>query len=159
MGGSEYLSLCGRNGNIPPKVRGEDAKKLFKTLEKAIKSGIIKSCHDISDGGIGCGLAESAFAGGLGVEADLSSVPAAGIFRDDFLLFSESQSRFIVSISEDNLEKFKTLFRKIEFAVIGKVRVDEKFLIRGMNNNTIIDTDIKSLMDAWQLPFKEQFDN
>ncbi|MCX5814095.1 MAG: phosphoribosylformylglycinamidine synthase subunit PurL [Proteobacteria bacterium] len=159
MGGSEYLSLCGRHGNIPPRVRGQDAKKLFKALEKAIKSGIIKSCHDISDGGIACALAESSFAGGFGVEVDLSSVPATGIFRDDFLLFSESQSRFIASISEDDLEKFKTLFRKIEFAVIGKVRSDEKFLIRGMNNNTIIDTDINSLRDAWQLPFKEQFDN
>ncbi len=159
MGGSEYFSLCGRSGNIAPKVRGKDAKKLFKTLEKAIKSGIIKSCHDISDGGIACALAESAFAGGLGVEIDLSSVPAPRIFRDDFLLFSESQSRFIASINENDLEKFEALFRKIEFAIIGKVRSDEKFLIRGINNNTIIDTDIKSLMDAWQLPFKEQFDN
>lgn len=157
MGGSEYFSLCGRHGNIPPKVRGEDAKRLFKRLEKAIQSGIIKSCHDVSDGGLGCALAESAFAGGLGVEVNLSSIPAAGIFRDDFLLFSESQSRFILTISKDDLEKFKTLLRAIPFAVIGKVRSDEKFLIRGMNNNTIIDIDIKSLRDAWQLPFKEQF--
>jgi len=159
MGGSEYFSLCGRHGNIAPKVRGEDAKKLFRRLEKVIQTGIIKSCHDISDGGIGCALAESAFAGGLGVEVELSRVPATGIFRDDFLLFSESQSRFILSIREDNLEEFKNLFSTIQFAVIGKVRSDEKFLIRGIDNNTIIDTSIKLLRDSWQSPFKEQFDN
>ncbi|MCX5804439.1 MAG: phosphoribosylformylglycinamidine synthase subunit PurS [Proteobacteria bacterium] len=159
MGGSEYFSLCGRHGNIPPKVRGQDAKKLFKGLEKSIQTGIIKSCHDISDGGIGCALAESAFAGGLGVEVDLSFVPATGIFRDDFLLFSESQSRFILSISEGDLEKLEVLLRSIPFGVIGKVRSDEKFLIRGINHNTIIDTNINLLRNAWQSPFKEQFDN
>lgn len=159
MGGSEYFSLCGRHGNIPPRVRGEGARKLFRRIEKIIQAGIVKSCHDISDGGIGCAIAESAFAGGLGIEADLSSVPVAGIFRDDFLLFSESQSRFIISISKNDLEKFEALFRSIPFGIIGKVRNDERFLIRGMNHSTIIDTNINLLRDVWQLPFKEQFDS
>lgn len=157
MAGSEYFSLCNRNGNIAPKVRGMEAKKLFKTMEKIIKRGIVKSCHDVSDGGIGCALAESAFAGGLGVEVDLSLVPAFNVFRDDFLLFSESQSRFILSISEDDLETFTSLFRKIPFNVIGQVRGDKKFFIKGMKGSAIIDTDIDLLKSVWKLPFQEQF--
>ena len=52
----------------------------------------------------------------------MSEVPAAGIFRDDFLLFSESASRFVITVSEQNLEKFKAIFRSIPFGIAGKVR-------------------------------------
>ena len=66
--------------------------ELYKKLHSAMMEGLIASCHDCSDGGLGIALAESAFAGGFGMEVDLSKVPAEGIERDDYLLFSESQS-------------------------------------------------------------------
>ncbi len=157
LGGSEYFSSLGIAGNIPPRVRGEMAKNTYKSLEKAIRAGIIRSCHDISDGGIGCALAESAFAGGFGVDVDLAYAPAAGIFRDDFLLFSESQSRFIVSIREKDLERFRTIFRAVPFGILGKVRRDERFIVRGIHGSVIIDTRIDVLMDTWQIPFREVF--
>jgi len=157
LGGSEYFAASGIHGNIPPKVRGQTAKKTFKRLEKAIRTGIIKSCHDISDGGIGCSLAESSFAGGFGVDVNLSYIPAIGIFRDDFLLFSESPSRFIVTIQEENLKRFRGIFSTIPFGIIGKTRKDEGFTVRGIHGNTIIDTRIDLLNKAWQSPFKEIF--
>ncbi|MCX5804167.1 MAG: AIR synthase-related protein [Proteobacteria bacterium] len=157
LGGSEYFAASGIHGNIPPKVRGQTAKKTFKRLEKAIRYGIIKSCHDISDGGIGCSLAESSFAGGFGVDVNLSYIPAIGIFRDDFLLFSESPSRFIVTIQEENLKRFRGIFSTIPFGIIGKTRKDEGFTVRGIHGNTIIDTRIDLLNKAWQSPFKEIF--
>jgi phosphoribosylformylglycinamidine synthase subunit PurSL len=157
LGGSEYFTASGIHGNIPPKVRGQTAKKTFKCLEKAIRTGIIKSCHDISDGGIGCSLAESSFAGGFGVDVNLSYIPAIGIFRDDFLLFSESPSRFIVTIQEENLKRFRRIFSTIPFGIIGKTRKDQGFTLRGIHGNTIIDTRIDLLNKAWQLPFKEIF--
>jgi phosphoribosylformylglycinamidine synthase len=157
LGGSEYFTASGIHGNIPPKVRGQTAKKTFKCLEKAIRTGIIKSCHDISDGGIGCSLAESSFAGGFGVDVNLSYIPAIGIFRDDFLLFSESPSRFIVTIQEENLKRFRGIFSTIPFGIIGKTRKDQGFTLRGIHGNTIIDTRIDLLNKAWQSPFKEIF--
>jgi phosphoribosylformylglycinamidine synthase subunit PurSL len=157
MGGSEYLSAFGRHGNIPPRVRLQTALKTFRRIEQAIRSGIVRSCHDISDGGLSCALAESAFAGGLGVEVDLASAPKVAIFRDDFLLFSESQSRLIVSVREKDLDQFRTLFRSIPFGVLGKVRSDDRFIVRGSQGGLIMDTDIAVLNDAWQLPFKEHF--
>ncbi len=157
MGGSEYLASHGLHGNIPPRVRGPMAKKTYKGMEKAIKSGIVRSCHDLSDGGLAVALAESAFAGGLGVDVDLSSVPFSGIFRDDFLFFSESQSRFIVSIKEADYERFATFLKGVPMSAIGRVRKDESFVVKGMNGNTIIDTGIKGLKEAWQGPFKENY--
>ena len=62
---------------------------------------LVASCHDCSDGGLGVALAETAFAGGLGLEIDLGAVPAEGITRNDALLFSESQSRFVVTVSPE----------------------------------------------------------
>ena len=66
LGGSEYFAHLGLTGNIPPKVDGKKARQTYRALERAIRSGIIRSAHDASDGGIGVTLAESAFAGDLG---------------------------------------------------------------------------------------------
>ena len=105
---------------ISPQGKGPTGKKTFLCLEKAIKTGIIRSCHDISDGGIACSLAESAFAGGLGIEVDLSRIPQKSIYRDDFLLFSESQSRFVVTIREGDISAFEKIFKGVPYGVAGK---------------------------------------
>jgi len=158
LGGSEYFAQFGRVGNIAPRVRAAQAKKTFQSLEKAIRAGIIRSCHDISDGGLACCLAESAFAGGLGIDADLAPVPRSGIFRDDMLLFSESASRFVVTIRESDLGAFEKALRSVPFSVIGKVRAGDGFQVRGLSGNIIINTDISYLKKAWQAPFKEMFE-
>ncbi len=157
LGGSEYFSSRGRNGNIPPRVRGPVAKRIFQRMEKAIGRGLIRSCHDISDGGLACALAESAFAGGLGAEIDLSMVPSTAIFRDDFMLFSESQSRFVVTVAPGDREAFHHLFRGLPHAVIGRVRDDGLFLIKGLGGSQAVETDVARLREAWQSPFKDVF--
>ena len=119
--------------------------------------GIIRSCHDVSDGGIACALAKSAFAGGLGVDVELAPAPSAGIFRDDFLLFSESQSRFIVSVREKDFGAFRAIFKPVPYGVLGKVSGDERFLVRGVQGKTVIDIGVDSLREAWQRPFKQHF--
>ena len=94
----EWYALHGAIGNGVPQVRVETAKRLYEALGRAIQAGLVASCHDCSDGGLGVALAETAFAGGLGLTVDLRAVPAEGIGRDDELLFSESQSRFVVTV-------------------------------------------------------------
>jgi phosphoribosylformylglycinamidine synthase len=158
MGGSEYFARFGRVGNIAPRVRGKEAKKTFQTLEKAIRAGLIRSCHDISDGGLACCLAESAFAGDRGIEVDLAAAPTSGVHRDDILLFSESASRFVVTIREKDLDAFKQAFRGVSYGVIGKVQAGNRFQVKGLGGNMIIDTTIGSLKEAWQAPFKEMFE-
>jgi phosphoribosylformylglycinamidine synthase len=157
LAGSEYFASNGLLGNIPPRVRRTMAKRIFRTIEKAIRQNLLRSCHDVSDGGLGCALAESSFAGGFGVEADLGAVPSTGIFRDDFILFSESQSRFIVSIRKKDFDTFSRLFSAIPFGVLGKTTKNKRFTIKGMQGKTIIDVPLEQLLEAWQSPFKEHF--
>lgn len=157
MGGSEYFAANGLMGNIPPRVRMSLAKRTFSAIEKAIGKNLLRSCHDISDGGLGCALAESAFAGNLGIDIDLTAAPVSRIFRDDFLLFSESQSRFIVSIRKKDLQAFTKLFRSVPFGVLGKTSKDNRFKIKGIQGKIVIDLSIERLLEAWQAPFKEHF--
>jgi phosphoribosylformylglycinamidine synthase len=157
LAGSEYFSHLGLSGNIPPKVDGKLALKTYRALEKAIKAGIIRSAHDISDGGMGVTVAESAFAGGVGAEIDLSLVPQAGVFRDDYLLFSESQSRFILTVREGDAERLRKLFQSLPFAFIGKVTGEQRLKVRGIYGTAIIDVAMERLKEAWLTPFQNIF--
>ncbi len=157
LGGSEYFAQFGRYGNMAPQVRGENARKTFRSMEKAIKAGIIRSCHDISDGGLACCLAESAFAGDVGVDVDLQNVPCSGVYRDDMLLFSESASRFVATIREADLEKFRKLFKSVPYGIAGRVRAGKAFRVMGLKGDIVIDTTIDYLKEAWQEPFKKIF--
>jgi phosphoribosylformylglycinamidine synthase len=157
MAGSEYFARHGLMGNIPPRVRMSMAKRIFKTIEKAIKQNLLRSCHDVSDGGLGCALAESSFAGGLGVEVDLNAVPQTGLFRDDFILFSESQTRFVVSIRKKDLDAFTELFRSIPFGVMGQTTREKIFKVKGIQGKTIIELPTQHLLEEWQAPFREHF--
>jgi phosphoribosylformylglycinamidine synthase subunit PurSL len=150
MGASEWYALHGVIGNSVPKVRPESAKLLYERLSMAIQDGLVASCHDCSDGGIGVAIAETAFAGGLGIELDLAKIPAEGINRNDELLFSESQSRFVAAIHPEMREAFEAALRDSAFALAGGV-VEDKFLrIRGLAGKMIIDEKLSLLKEAWQ---------
>lgn len=71
LGGSEYYASKGFIGNRVPRVQAERARTLYRKFYHAIQEGLIRSCHDCSDGGLGVALAETAFAGGFGMEIDL----------------------------------------------------------------------------------------
>ena len=68
-------------------------------LSIAIDAGLVNSAHTPTKGGLGVALAKVAFAGELGMEIDLRKVPAEDCYRDDYLLFSESGSRFVVTVA------------------------------------------------------------
>ncbi|MBN2515422.1 MAG: phosphoribosylformylglycinamidine synthase subunit PurL [Deltaproteobacteria bacterium] len=149
LGGSEWFAMQGFVGNNVPKVNGTRAKKLYHSLTLAIKAGFVASCHDCSDGGLGVALAETAFSGGLGMNIDLSSVPYEGIERDDYLLFSESQSRFVVTISRAVKERFEEIMEDNVCAHIGIVSSEETFVVKGIRGNTIIQENITELKKTW----------
>jgi phosphoribosylformylglycinamidine synthase II len=152
MGGSEYFAMHGSIGNQVPRVRAEQAKKLYQKIHTAIMEGTVASCHDCSDGGMGVALAESAFAGGFGMDVDLGKVLAEGIERDDYLLFSESQSRFVVTIDPAKKDAFLSIMKGITLREIGTVTKEKKFIVTGLQGKKIIQADIYKLKAAWQRP-------
>ncbi|MBN2422847.1 phosphoribosylformylglycinamidine synthase subunit PurS [Candidatus Woesearchaeota archaeon] len=149
LGASEYFHQKGFIGNDVPKVNAETAVKLYKALGKSMENELIESCHDCSEGGLGITLAESAFSGGYGIYIDLNKIPVKYIKRNDYLLFSESQSRFIVTVNPKNKEKFEEMMKGNVFALIGIVEDNEIFSIKKLNNQ-VEQADLQELKTAWQ---------
>ncbi|MDY6863514.1 MAG: AIR synthase-related protein, partial [Thermodesulfobacteriota bacterium] len=154
LGGSEYFASKGFIGNNVPKVDAPRAKRLYQLLSSAIERGFVASCHDCSDGGLGVALAETAFSGDLGMEIDLNKVPNENVVRDDYLLFSESQSRFVITVDPKKVFQIEALLKDNYFARVGVVREDKKFLVKGKNGEYVIDCDIDTLKYAWQKTLK-----
>ena len=152
LGGSEWYALHGAIGMNVPTVQVKTAKALYTALHRAIQAGYVASCHDCSDGGLGVALAEVAFAGGLGLEIDLARVPAMGIDRDDTLLFSESQSRFVVTVAPEHQGGFEETLAGCATSQVGTVLSESRLRITGLKGNVIIEEEIGELKAAWQQP-------
>ncbi|MEM1556289.1 MAG: phosphoribosylformylglycinamidine synthase subunit PurL [Candidatus Bathyarchaeia archaeon] len=154
LGGSEYYRLKGYLGRNVPKVRLREAKRNMRVIRRAIDRGLVRACHDISEGGLAVAAAEMSIAGGLGLEIWLKHVPyAAPIRREDYIMFSESNSRFLAEVPESSREEFETIAKGVRYALIGRVRKDELFIIYGLNDEPAITTDINELCNAWKRTF------
>jgi phosphoribosylformylglycinamidine synthase len=153
LGGSEYYGMKGFLGKNVPHVRAVQGANTFKAITKAIDSRLIKTCHDLSEGGLGVAAAEMALTGGYGVKLDLRKVPAERLDRDDFILFSESNSRFLVEVSYRARERFEFLMKNGEFAEIGKVTKEPRLNIIGLNDESVADVSINDLETSWKRTF------
>jgi len=155
LGGSHYYATRGYIGNSVPKVYPEKGKTIMNVLSAAMKKGMVKACHDLSEGGIGVAAAEMAFAGGLGMAVNLKNVPLAEpIDRDDFILFSESNTRFLVEVSPKDKKDFESALSGVDYAEIGRVMNDKKLEVRGRNSKIVLSAGIAELKEAWQKPLR-----
>jgi phosphoribosylformylglycinamidine synthase len=152
LGGSEWFAQHGAVGNKVPQVDVKKAIKKYRALHKAIQAGLVASCHDCSDGGLGIALIETAFAGGLGVNIDLNDVPYRGKKRNDYILFSETASRFVVTTHPQDKSRFEKIMAGNVVSEIGFVSSDGLFQVTGLNGKLIIKEKISKLKEAWQKP-------
>jgi phosphoribosylformylglycinamidine synthase len=108
LGGSEYLKIVhGLVKGTPPWIDLRLERAVQQACLKAIEKGIVRSAHDVSDGGLAVALAECCIAGPdkpLGARIELREM-----MRADALLFGESQSRIVVSVKEEDLERLKQI--------------------------------------------------
>jgi phosphoribosylformylglycinamidine synthase len=153
LGGSEYFRTLGFIGNSVPKVNPHQAKKLMERLSLATKNGLVRSCHDLSEGGIGVAIAEMAFAGGLGAVVSLKDVPLGEpMGRDDLVLFSESNSRFLVEVAPNDKDEFERVMDRTSFACIGQVTASDILDIYGIEGRKMASKSLAELKAAWQKP-------
>ena len=123
LGGSHYYQNKGYLGNSVPKVRIGQAKKTMDLITEAIDNGYLRSCHDLSEGGLAVASAEMAFSSGHGIELNLNKVPRTKeLTRNDFVLFSESNSRFLVEVTEKLKDSFEALMKESICAEVGTVK-------------------------------------
>jgi phosphoribosylformylglycinamidine synthase len=153
LGGSHYYKIKGRLGANVPKVDLEKAPKIAKKISEAIEKELIVSCHDCSEGGLAVALAEMAFAGGLGIEADLRGLPKSkDCSQVDAQLFSESNSRYIVEVEPEHYDAFAKLMLNLPFGQIGKVTTENTLTIKAEDGKKVIEQELDSLKKAWQEP-------
>ncbi|MEJ5300617.1 MAG: phosphoribosylformylglycinamidine synthase subunit PurQ [Thermodesulforhabdaceae bacterium] len=156
LGGSEYYDLFGYVGLNVPKVEVSSFVPLYRALEEAISEGLVASCHGIYRGGLAIHAALVVMAGWLGMEIDLGNVPTTGIDRNDYILFSESAGRFIVTVAPENREKFEAIFRKhcgsyADEAVrrIGVVLDKPVFRCIGLDGSILFEESIADIKKSW----------
>ncbi|MDP2043897.1 MAG: AIR synthase-related protein, partial [Candidatus Omnitrophota bacterium] len=155
LGGSHYYDLYGAVGNHAPKVYHQEAKKIFTALSCATKKGLVRAMHDCSDGGIAIALAEMVFSGGLGAQVFLTEAPYySAAKRNDFLLFSESNSRFVVEVERKKQKEFEKVLKGLAFGLAGCLIERNDFKIYGLDGKVCVDADINSLKEAWQKPLR-----
>ncbi len=147
LGGSHYYKLNDCLGISVPKVEPEKAIKTFKAVTEATDRGLVSSCHDLSEGGLGVALAEMCFAGGYGAEVELSCVD--GELREDFILFSESNSRFLIEVSPSRAGEFEELFSDVFCSKIGKTLGKKEIVVFSRDKN-ILAEGLDGLKKAWQ---------
>ena len=155
LGGSHYYGIHGYVGNNVPKVNPSKGKQLMNALSAAIEKGIVKACHDCSEGGIGVAVAEMAFAGGLGMKLCLEQVPLGEqINRDDIVLFSESNTRFLVEVAPKHRAKFEKMLAGVAIGAIGRVMNNQGLEVYGLTGKRVLSATLTELKEAWQKPLR-----
>jgi phosphoribosylformylglycinamidine (FGAM) synthase-like enzyme len=154
LGGSHYYKIKGELGANVPKLDLEMAPIIAQKISAAIERNLIVSCHDCSEGGLAVALAEMAFAGGLGIEADLRGLPKSkDCSRTEAQLFSESNSRYIIEIEPENFDAFAKLMLNLPFGQVGKVTEEKALIIKTEDGKNVIEADIDLLKRSWQKTF------
>ncbi|MCL6466302.1 MAG: phosphoribosylformylglycinamidine synthase subunit PurL [candidate division WOR-3 bacterium] len=151
LGGSEFMRLHGGIGRDVPKVEPYRARRLMQKMFQAIQRGLVLACHDLSEGGLGVALSEMSFSGGVGVEVHLRAVPGAHRFeRDDFLLFSESNSRFICEVAPQKRDVFERLFAGLPCAQIGRTVAGQLITIFGLDGSAVVRLSLIEACKVWR---------
>ena len=148
LGGSHWSLVSGASGGHVPQVDIARAKAIFEAVHAAIQSGLIRSCHDISEGGLAAAVAEMAFAGGLGAQVDVAAIEADS---DLVRLFSESNSRFVVEVTSENQAAFEAAMGEVVLVPLGKV-TDGTSVNISNGADQLLSEPVATLKSAWQSP-------
>jgi phosphoribosylformylglycinamidine synthase len=130
---SEYLhKIKGVEYSPAPHFELEEELLLQDTLRKLIQGRLVRSAHDVSEGGLFITLAESAFPNGLGFDVVASDAE----IRKDAYWFGEAQSRVVVSVAPDKVDSFRKALGKLPYEEIGFV-TNGSFEVDGMDWGTV----------------------
>ncbi|MBX9791706.1 MAG: phosphoribosylformylglycinamidine synthase subunit PurL [Pirellulales bacterium] len=195
LGGSHLARSGAATGGQVPTVNAERAKAIFAALHAAIAGGLVRACHDLSEGGLAAAAAEMALAGNLGARLFLAQAPhelaiddaAVAEHRDAvsatgdanlpavafvadataYLLFAESNSRFLCEVEPDQSAAFEAASAAVPHALVGEVTdsgcleiIGLPIVVPGIEPGDsatvrapkVIDVNVADLKRAWQSP-------
>lgn len=145
LGGSEYVKQAHSKvaGDIPA-LDIDLEKDTHEAILEAADNKLLNACHDVSEGGVAISLAEMCLKNSVGINVSLPD-DISKVAR----LFSESQSRFIVSLDKDKVEAFEDILEKhqVPFSAIGTTE-GSRFVIEDL-----IDVSIEDISQAYSQAF------
>jgi len=121
LGGSEYFEYIHKFiGGKCPVVNFDESKKNMKSVLEIIENKLVKSVHDCSKGGLVVAVSELCMINNIGCSVSLDKVPGESLSTDK-ILFSESHSRYLLTIDKNHLDNLKTILEKnhTSFEIIG----------------------------------------
>ncbi|WP_417735057.1 phosphoribosylformylglycinamidine synthase subunit PurL [Rosistilla oblonga] len=150
LGGSHFSLVNKLSGGQVPTVEVQTAKAIFAAMHQAIGNGSVRACHDLSEGGLAAAAAEMCFAGEMGVDLQIGDLTQTGL-APEVVLFSESNSRFLVEVASDATESFEACFASLPLTRLGSVVEGETLTIRD-SDETVMESQWPALKQTWQKP-------
>ena len=157
LGGSEFFRLLAQAQGTPasyggavPKLDMDAALATYLAMNEAVSRGLLRSSHTPTLGGIAVAFALAAIGGDLGADIDLSRLPCDGMLEDDAKLFSESNSRFVVTCAAEREGEFEALFAGLPISRVGKVTTEKRLHIQGAGGRKLVEMDLNALRRAFK---------
>ena len=151
FGGSHLFQVLNQAGGHVPQVRLDAAKHLFNTMHAAISQRLVRSCHDLSEGGLATALAEMAFAGEFGLDVDVTAAVSRDQLTATELLFAESNTRFVIEVEPESQAQLEKLFAAQPLVKLGRVVATENVTLRH-GHQLLADLPWSQLFQAWHSP-------
>ena len=143
LGGSEYFEYIHKFvGGTCPIVDFKDSKTNMLTVLSLIKNKLVKSVHDCSKGGVVIAISELSIFGNIGCDITIENLPTINELNIENLLFSESHSRYLLSIDKEHLNRVKEFLLKknVQFSVLGRFsgkQIKIKYKSKQLTNFTV----------------------
>lgn len=152
LGGSHFGLVEDQPGGEVPKVDASYSKNVFATVHASIDACEIRSCHDLSEGGLAVAAAEMSLAGGLGMNLSVTSMEHDGLTAPE-LLFSESNTRFLIEVTPENAEAImgRFLAAGVPLTKLGEVVSTDQVKVDS-DGTLVLEVGITEAKEAWQRP-------
>ena len=137
---------AGIGGNVPLLTDPERLFSSYRALSKAINSGVVKTAHDCSEGGVGVALAEMCIGGRIGAKIDIDGTGNTSTWAR---LWGESLGRIIIAVSPQNNTKFLELMTGHTTTLLGEVEATNQLIIVD-GFDELVSIEVTDLVTSWQ---------
>jgi phosphoribosylformylglycinamidine synthase subunit PurSL len=167
IAGTQYASMKGWESPMIPKIDLRRASDMYRKLHQAMVHGWVKSCHDVSEGGVAVALSESIIGSGLGAYVQMSALQTAAqayspvhlgdkgaqlIGRDDFVLFAEGPARLVITIQPELRQEWEALWTGFSLTPIGEVVQTAALIVKTPDGGDLLNVGCPELTAAWKTP-------
>ena len=166
LAGTEYAAMQEWESTMIPKIDLKRARDMYYKLHETMMRGWVKSCHDVSEGGVAVALGESIIGSGLGAEIELSALQQAALAYspshvgsnaqllngEDFALFAEGPARLIITVPPELKQEWENLWIGYSCTLIGEVVQTEALLVKTADGGELMNASYTDMVAAWKTP-------